>query len=51
MKHKTIVKIAIVMVIVFGATILLYPTLFNSEAKKGTPIEAPPVPPMPTMNK
>lgn len=44
MKHKTIVKVAIFMLVVYGATILLYPTLFNPDEKSSTPIEAPPVP-------
>lgn len=43
MSHKTIAKIAVVMIIVFGATILLYPMLFNPDDKTKTPIEAPPV--------
>lgn len=47
MKHKLVVKIAIVMIIVFGATVLLYPTLFNPEQQGQTPIEAPPTPPSP----
>lgn len=42
MSHKTLVKIAVLMIIVFGATILLYPTLFNPDSKSKTPIEAPP---------
>lgn len=52
MKHKTIAKIAIFMVVVFGATILLYPTLFGPELKRGeTPIEAPPTATPPTVVK
>ncbi len=45
MSHKTIAKIAVIMLIVFGMTILLYPTLFNSENKGSAPIEAPPTAP------
>ena len=40
MSHKTIARIAVAMLIVFGATILMYPTLFGPETK--APIEAPP---------
>lgn len=43
MNHKTIVKVAIVMLIVFGATVLLYPTLFGPELKGQAPVEAPPI--------
>ena len=45
MTHKTIVKVVFVMLIVFGATILLYPTMFNPDDKNKTPIEAPPMAP------
>lgn len=44
MTRKTLARIAIVMVIVFGAAILMYPTIFNPEKKSTEPIEAPPVP-------
>ena len=44
MNKKTLARVAIFMIIVFGATILLYPTLYNSETKPGEAIEAPPVP-------
>ena len=43
MKHKNLARIAIVMIIVFGATILMYPLLFNPDDKAQAPIEAPPV--------
>lgn len=44
MKHKNLVRIAIVMVIVFGAIVALYPRLYAPDTN--TPIEAtPPVPP------
>lgn len=43
MSHKTIAKIAVLMLLVFGATILLYPTLFHPENKGRAPIEAPPI--------
>lgn len=43
MKHKSVAKIAIVMLIVFGATVLLYPTLFGPELKGQAPVETPPV--------
>ena len=42
MNHKTIVKVAIAMLIVFGATVLLYPLMFNPDAKNRN-IEAPPI--------
>ena len=46
MSHKTIVKVAILMLVVFGFTILLYPTLFNPDRKGAPAVEAPPtVPP------
>lgn len=44
MSHKTLAKWAVIMIVIFGATILLYPTLFNPEQKSNAPIEAPPVP-------
>jgi hypothetical protein len=44
MSHKTIAQIAIAMVVVFGATILIYPTLFNADRKGAPAVEAPPVP-------
>jgi hypothetical protein len=40
MKHKTLVKIAIVMAIVFGTIVVVYPTLFGPSSK--TPVEATP---------
>ena len=43
MSHKTLAKIAVIMIVIFGATILLYPTLFNPQNKGTAPIEAPPV--------
>ena len=44
MNKKTLARIAIFMIIVFGATILLYPTMFNPDTEPGTAVEAPPVP-------
>lgn len=41
MAHKTVAKIAVLMVVVFGATILLYPTLFGPEIKAPAPAESP----------
>lgn len=41
MNHKLVIKVAVVMLIVYGATVLLYPTLFNPDAKSKTPIEVP----------
>lgn len=44
MSHKTLVRVAIVMVIVFGLIVIVYPQLFNPENNR--PIEAvPPVAP------
>ena len=43
MKHKTIVKIAILMLVVFGATVLIYPTLYGPETRGTKPAEAPPI--------
>lgn len=46
MKHKTIAIVAVIMIIVFGATILMYPTLFGPNVQEGqAPIEAPPAVP------
>ena len=45
MKHRNIVKIAIFMLVVYGLTVLLYPTLFNPDDKTNTPIAVPPLPP------
>lgn len=56
MKHKTIAKIAIIMVIVFGTLIVLYPMMFNpqpaapqevgppmpGQTPPATPVEVPP---------
>lgn len=42
MNHKLIVKVAIVMLIVYGATVLLYPLLFNPDVKDRG-VEAPPI--------
>lgn len=42
MSHKTIMKIAIGMLVVYGATVLLYPMLFNPDSHART-AEAPPV--------
>ncbi len=43
MKHKSVARIAIIMLVVFGATVLLYPTLFSPEPSGNTPVEAPPI--------
>lgn len=43
MSAKLLSRIAIVMIIVFGATVLLYPLIYNPDAKSTQPIEAPPV--------
>lgn len=44
MSRKKIAIVAVIMIIVFGATILVYPTLFGPELQDGqTPIEAPPI--------
>ena len=49
MSHKTVVKIAILMIIVFGAITLLYPRIFApdtpGEVDSATPVESPPVGP------
>ena len=47
MNHKLVVKVAIVMVVVFGLIVIAYPRLFGPSGT--TPAEAPPSPPvMPT---
>jgi hypothetical protein len=47
MNHKTLSRIAIVMVIVFGLIVALYPRIYQPDTT--TPIEAtPPVPPAPS---
>ena len=43
MSHKTIAKIAVVMLVIFGATVILYPTLFNPDNKSKTLIEVRPM--------
>ena len=43
MKHKTIIKVALFMLVVYGATVLLYPMLFNPDAKGRQTVEAPPI--------
>jgi len=43
LKQKFVVKVALIMIVVFGATILLYPTLFSSDRQEQAPIEAPPI--------
>lgn len=54
MSHKSIAQIAIVMVIVFGGIVLLYPMMFHPEPatppKAGAVENPPPVPvgPVPT---
>ena len=42
MSHKTLAKIAVVMLVVFGATVILYPTMFNPD-DKSAPVQAPPL--------
>jgi hypothetical protein len=44
MSHKTLVRVAIVMVIVFGLIIIAYPRLYGPAPV--TPAEAPPSPPV-----
>ena len=41
MSHKTIVKVAILMLIVFGAITIFYPTIFNPDAQNALPVEGP----------
>ncbi len=43
MKHKTIAQVAVLMLVVYGLTVLLYPTLFNPDKKGNEPAVAPPV--------
>lgn len=38
MKHKTLAKIALIMVVVFGVIVICYPLLFNPN---DPPLEAP----------
>ncbi len=38
MSHKTLVKVAVVMIIVFGLIVVVYPTLFSPNR---SPIEQP----------
>lgn len=47
MSHKTMVRVAIVIIIVFVATIVLYPTIFNPDTDGAAPIEGTPAPEMP----
>jgi hypothetical protein len=47
MSHKTIAKIAVFMIVVFGAMILVYPLLFNPDSKGKATLAAPP--PIPTI--
>lgn len=42
MSHKTLVRIAMVMVIVFGLIVIAYPRLYSPSGT--TPAEAPPAP-------
>lgn len=50
MSKKTLTVVSVLMVVVFGLTILLYPMLFNPDADSAAPVEAPPaaVTPAPT---
>ena len=41
MSHKTLAIIAVLMLIVFGATIFIYPELFNPDNKSKTPMAVP----------
>jgi len=43
MKKKTLSTWAIIMVVVFGGIIILYPTIFNSEDAETLPQEPTPV--------
>ena len=43
MKHKTIVKVAVVMIIVFGLIVIAYPMLFGPNQ---SPVEQPVAPPI-----
>lgn len=47
MSHKTMVRVAIAMIIVFIATIVLFPTIFNPDTDSNMPIEGTPAPEMP----
>lgn len=51
MKHKTIAQVAVLMLVVYGLTVLLYPTLFSPEKKGAQPAVAPPVTTMQIPNK
>lgn len=46
MKHKTAVKIAILMVVVFGLIVIAYPRIFSPKPVDGSgiapPVEGPP---------
>lgn len=44
MSHKTMVRVAIIMIVIFVATILLYPTIFNPDDDSNMPIEGTPPP-------
>lgn len=44
MNHKLAVRIAVIMVLVFGVMIVAYPRLFSPEKK--SPAELPPSPPV-----
>lgn len=44
MSHRTIAKIAVAMVIVFGVTVLVYPMLFNPDSGAQAPVEMAPAP-------
>ena len=44
MSHKTAVKVALLMVLVFGLIVVAYPRLFSPEKK--APVELPPAAPV-----
>ncbi len=41
MSHKTLTKIALVMIVVFFVTVVVYPLLFNSQKTIVEPVVAP----------
>ncbi len=47
MSHKTLAIIAVLMLVVFGLTIFIYPELFNPDQKNKVQVEAPLTPAAP----
>lgn len=45
MKHKTIARIAVIMVIIFAVIIVVYPMIFSPEPPAAAPVEAVPTAP------